>query len=91
MADELTPSNVGDFLIYQNTEGRVQVEVRYEAETVWLPHRLLAELFQVSVPTVNEHLTNVYSEGELDPGATIRKFRIVQRKGARCWVSCGRN
>jgi len=40
-------------------------------QTVCLPNALIAELFQVTVPTVNEHLTNVYDESELDPGATI--------------------
>src|SRR5580658_3194935 len=43
----------------------------------------MAELFQVSVPTVNEHLRNIYNEKELDMGATIRKFRIVQKEGSR--------
>ncbi|MDZ4686070.1 MAG: virulence RhuM family protein [Planctomycetaceae bacterium] len=71
----------GQILIYRH--GATQLHVRLDGNTVWLPQRLIAELFQVSVPTVNEHLTNIYDEGELDPGATIRKFRIVQSEGAR--------
>jgi len=43
----------------------------------------MAEFYQVSVKTVNEHLINIYAEGELDRGATIRNFRIVQREGDR--------
>jgi hypothetical protein len=43
----------------------------------------MAELFQVSVPTVNEHIRNLYDEGELQHTATIRKFRIVQTEGSR--------
>ncbi|MBU0690720.1 virulence RhuM family protein, partial [bacterium] len=43
----------------------------------------MAELYQVSVKTVNEHLINIYDEEELDPTATIRKFRIVQTEGQR--------
>jgi hypothetical protein len=50
---------------------------------LWLSQALLADLFQVSVPTVNEHLKNLYREGELEPAATIRKFRIVRHEGAR--------
>jgi hypothetical protein len=42
-----------------------------------------AELFQVKVPTVNEHLKTLYSEGELKPEATIRKFLIVRQEGSR--------
>jgi len=52
-------------------------------ETVWLTQKLMAELFQKNVRTINEHIKNIYSEGELDPGATIRKFRIVQKEGQR--------
>lgn len=71
----------GQILIYQ--DGETQLQVRLDGQTVWLAQRLIADLFQVSVPTVNEHLANIYGEGELDPGATIRKFRIVQTEGAR--------
>ena len=71
----------GQILIYR--DGTTQLQVRLDGQTVWLPQRLIADLFQVSVPTVNEHLANIYDEGELDPGATIRKFRIVQTEGSR--------
>jgi hypothetical protein len=77
---EPTPPD-GQILIYQ--DGATRLQVRLEGRTVWLPQRLIAELFQVSVKTANEHLVNIYSEGELDPGATIRSFRIVQTEGAR--------
>ena len=43
----------------------------------------MAELYQVSVPSVNEHLAHIFDEGELAPEATIRKFRIVQTEGKR--------
>lgn len=43
----------------------------------------MADLFQVAVPTVNEHLANLLGEGEIAPEATIRKFRIVRQEGAR--------
>ena len=82
MPDELAPRPPeGQLLIYQ--EGDLAVRVRVEGQTVWLPQRLIAELYQVSVKTANEHLVNIFEERELDPEATIRKFRIVQTEGAR--------
>src|SRR5689334_12398861 len=82
MADEPAPQPPpGQILIYQ--DGGLKLQVRLDGQTVWLPQRLIAELFQVTVPTVNEHLGNIYDDGELDAGATIRKFRIVQTEGAR--------
>ncbi|MBN1512398.1 MAG: virulence RhuM family protein [Phycisphaerae bacterium] len=71
----------GEIIIYQ--DGALRLQVRLDGQTVWLPQRLMAELFQVSVKTVNEHLVNIYDERELDRQATIRNFRIVQREGTR--------
>jgi hypothetical protein len=71
----------GQVLIYR--DGSLNLQVRLDGRTVWLTQRLIAELFQVTVPTVNEHLRDIYKEGELDTGATIRKFRIVQTEGRR--------
>jgi hypothetical protein len=71
----------GRIILY--SEGQTNINVRLEGETVWLTQRSLSELYQVSVPTINEHLTNIYDEGELSAEATIRKFRIVQVEGNR--------
>lgn len=71
----------GQVLIYQ--DGATHLQVRLEGRTVWLSQRLIAELFQVTVPTVNEHLAGIYADGELDQTATIRSFRIVQTEGRR--------
>ena len=73
----------GDFLVYQGQGLDAPIQVRLEGESVWLSQRLLAELFNVSVPTINEHISNIYDDEELPPEATIRKFRIVQTEGAR--------
>lgn len=77
------PGGKSEILIYQSEDGKSRIQVHLEGNTVWLSQRLIAELFQVAVPTVNEHVKNIYAEGELDRGATIRKFRIVQREGTR--------
>jgi prophage maintenance system killer protein len=60
-----------------------QVEVRLEGETVWLSQAQMSELFDKDVRTINEHIQNVYLEGELEQPATIRKFRIVRQEGTR--------
>ncbi len=73
----------GEILLYPTEDGRTRVECRFVGETVWLTQALMAELFGKDVRTINEHLTNLYDEGELDPGATIRKFRMVRVEGAR--------
>ena len=73
----------GEILLYQTEDGRTRVECRFENETLWLSQALIAELFEKDVRTINEHLQNIYEEGELEPEATIRKFRIVRREGNR--------
>ena len=82
MPDNPVPPR-GEILLYQTEDGQTRVECRFADETLWLSQALIAELFQVTVPTVNEHLKNLYEGRELAPGPTIREFRIVRREGAR--------
>jgi len=77
------PSFTGEVLLYQTVDGRTRVECRFVDETLWLSQAVLAELYQKDVRTINEHLKNLYEEGELDQEATIRKFRIVRMEGSR--------
>lgn len=72
-----------DILLYADANGKVKIEVIYEDETFWLSQKKMAELFDVSVSTINEHLQNIFKSNELEENATIRKFRIVQREGNR--------
>jgi len=74
---------LGEVLVYTTEDGQTRVECRFEAETLWLSQALMAELFDVTVPTVNEHLKGLFENGELEPAATIRKFRIVRTEGTR--------
>lgn len=71
------------FLLYTAQDESVKVRVLVQAETVWLTQRQMAELFDKDVRTINEHIRNIYEEGELTEAATIRNFRIVQTEGAR--------
>ena len=83
MPDEVPAPVEGQALIYATADGTVRVEVLFGAETFWLTQRRMAELFGVNVRTVSEHLGHIFATGELDPEATVRKFRTVQREGAR--------
>ena len=69
---------MGEVLVYMTEDGQTRVECRFEAETLWLSQALMAELFGKDVRTVNEHIQNLFADGEIDPEATIRKFRIVR-------------
>ena len=71
----------GEFLVYAAEDGQIKLEVRLEDETVWLSQRLMAELFSVTVPTINEHLRNIFDEKELSQDSVIRKFRTTAADG----------
>jgi len=75
-----TPPNT-ELLIYQTEDGRTRIQVRLEDETVWLTQKLMAELFQKDVRTINEHIRNIFAEGELSPESVIRNFRITAADG----------
>jgi hypothetical protein len=79
---ENTPQ-FNDILLYTAPSGAVKIEVIFEGETFWLSQRKMGELFGKDVRTINEHLQNIFAEGELPPEATIRKIRIVQTEGNR--------
>lgn len=75
--------NKGEILLYQSEDGITKIDVRLENETVWLTQKSMAELFQTTVPNINMHLKNIFDEGELHPGATIKDFLIVRFEGSR--------
>ena len=83
MPESGSPPTSSEIVFYQGEDGRSHIQVRLDGGTVWLTQRLLAELYEVSVATINEHLGNIFDEQELDSEATIRKFRIVQPEGNR--------
>jgi prophage maintenance system killer protein len=75
--------STGQITIYQSADGSIATEVRLEGDTVWLSQKQMADLFDKDVRTINEHVVNVFDEGELARGATIRNFRIVRQEGKR--------
>jgi hypothetical protein len=68
-------------VIYQSPDGTTLIDVRLEAETVWLTQKQMAELFDKDVRTVNEHIRNIFKEAELEEKSVIRKFRITASDG----------
>ena len=75
---ESAPLPRTQFLLYETEDRRTRVECRFVDDSLWLSQLLMAELFQVSVPTVNEHLKTLFADGEILLEATFRKFRIVR-------------
>ena len=80
------PANSSALILYQTEDGQKRVQCRFKNETVWLTQKLMGELFQKDVRTINEHIQNVFTEGELSPESVIRKCRIVRSRTA-----CGSN
>lgn len=71
------------FLIYTTPEEGVSVSAVVKDETIWLNQKAMAELFDVEVPAISKHLSNIYAEGELQTDATVSKMEIVQTEGSR--------
>jgi len=77
------PTPDQQLVLFTSQDGAVSVQATLNRETVWLTQKLMAALFEVTVPTINEHLANLYSQEEISEQATIRNFRTVQKEGAR--------
>lgn len=78
---KLIRNSTAEFLIFTGQSGEKSIEARYEDKTVWLTQQLMATLFDVTVPTINEHLKNIFESGELVQDSVIRKFRITAKDG----------
>lgn len=71
------------FILYNLPDNSGSIQAYVENETLWLTQKAMAQLFDVGVPAINKHITNIYQEGELLPEATISKMEIVQQEGNR--------
>ena len=78
-------SSAAEYLTYIAAVGDTaeNMEMRYEDENIWLTQKMMAQLYDVSLSTINEHIKKIYGDNELTETATIRKFRIVQMEGSR--------
>ncbi len=73
----------GEILIYQTEKGETKIDLYMEDGTIWLTQKHIAQLYGKGVNTINEHIKNIVSDGELKESSTIREFRIVQNEGGR--------
>jgi len=78
-------SSAAEYLTYVAATGSndESIEMRYENENIWLTQKMMATLYDVGLPTINEHIKKIYEDSELQEESTIRKFRIVQNEGNR--------
>lgn len=81
----LVRSSAAEYLTFVASGGNSEasVEMRYEDENIWLTQKMMAELYAVSVPAINQHLKRIFADNELDPAATIKQYLIVQTEGSR--------
>jgi len=76
-----TDPTKSELVLYQTGDGKTRVEVRLQDETVWLSQKLMAELFQTSVPNINMHIGNIFEEGELAADSVIKDFLTTAADG----------
>ena len=79
----MTENLIDKIIIYQSEDGKTQLDVKLEGETVWLTQAQMVELFQTSKQNVSLHINNIYKEGELGKEATVKDYLTVQSEGAR--------
>ena len=77
------PEPSGGVLLYQSEDGTTRIEVRLDGDTVWLPQRAMADLFQTTKQNISLHIQHVFEEGELSPEATVKQYLTVQTEGSR--------
>ena len=78
-------SSAAEYLTFVAAGGgsEASVEMRYEDENIWLTQKMMATLYDVSIPAINQHLKRIFNDNELDRGATVKKYLIVQTEGNR--------
>ena len=78
-------SSAAEYLTYVASVGDQQdsIEMRYEDENIWLTQKMMAQLYDVSVQNIGQHIKKIYEDRELIQEATIKKFFIVQNEGGR--------
>lgn len=83
MAKDDQALTVSEFLLYQTDDGHARVQVRLQDGTVWLTQKQLAELYQVTVAAISQHLHHIFEERELAPEATVKRYLTVRTEGNR--------
>ena len=74
---------INQFVLYSTKNGNVKLEILLEEETLWLSQKMMTELFEVEINTINYHIKEIFKSGELEEDSVIRKFRITASDGKR--------
>jgi hypothetical protein len=74
---------MSDLILYTSEDGTTRVDLRVEGGTIWLTQAEIAELFQTTKPNISIHTKNIFDDGELTPGATVKESLTVQTEGKR--------
>ena len=74
---------MSELILYTTEDGRSQIKLRADQQTVWLTQLEMAELFDATKQNISLHLKNVFQDGELDPAATVKESLTVQTEDAR--------
>ena len=78
-------SSAAEYLTFVAASGDSEdsIEMRYQDENIWLTQKMMSTLYDVGLPTINEHIKKIFDDSELQEESTIRKYRIVQNEGDR--------
>ena len=79
----LPSKNNSEIVLYTTPDGTIKIDTIVQDETIWLTQKKMAELFDVNIPAISKHLSNIFKEGELQKEATISKMETVQKEGNR--------
>ena len=81
MNKNINQSPPNEIIFYETEDGKVSIAVKFEDENIWLTQKHMAELFDVDVRTISEHIQNILTSNELDENSVIRKFRNTANDG----------
>lgn len=76
------PEKFPNFVLFKTTDGKVNIDVYFHNETLWLSQKLIGELFQKDRSVISKHLKNIFAEGELDEQVVCAKFALTTQHGA---------
>ena len=72
---------LNNFVIFQTEEGKVNIDVFFAYETLWLTQKVMAELFGTTKPNISMHLKNIFAEGELNENSVVKEFLTTAADG----------
>ena len=80
---EFNSEDKGELILYNSADGKLNVQVRLDKESVWLTQQDITDLYQTSKQNVSYHIKEIYADGELEEAATVKEFLTVRKEGER--------